>query len=77
MNKLKKDLKQKLPPNVKTQVTYKATKLQTQFQVKDPIKFENKHNITYLATCKRCGHRYIGETKCRCKKRVIQHNKKR
>ena len=75
INKLKKDLKQKLPKNVKTRITYKADKLQTRFQVKDQIKFENKHNVTYLATCEKCGHRYIGETKCRCKKRVIQHNK--
>ena len=76
IKKLKKDLKQKLPKNVKTRITYKADKLQTRFQVKDQIKFENKHNVTYLATCQICGHRYIGETKCRCKKRVIEHNRK-
>ena len=76
MKKLKRDLKQSLPDNVKAQITYKATKLQTKFQVKDEIQFENQHNITYLATCRKCGQRYIGETKCRCKNRVMQHNKR-
>lgn len=76
MDKLKKELKRTLPENVKAQITYKATKLQTKFQVKDRIQFENQHNVTYLATCPKCKHRYIGETKCRCKKRVIEHNSK-
>ena len=75
INKLKKNLKHKLPDNVKTQITYKATKLQSKFRVKDEISFENKHNITYLATCQKCGQRYIGQTRCRCKKRVIEHNR--
>ena len=74
INKLRKDLNNKLPKSINTQIVYKATKLQSKFQVKDKIHFNNKHNITYLGTCD-CGHRYIGQTKCRCQKRIIEHNK--
>ena len=74
INKLKKDLRKKV--NIKTQVTYKAKKLGSKFLVKDEIKFANKHNITYEGKCPTCENKYVGQTKCRCVKRIIQHNSK-
>ena len=36
----------------------------------------NKHNVTYAAKCPTCGNKYVGQTKCRCSKRVMEHNAK-
>ena len=74
VKKLKQDLKSKLPVTVKTQITYRATKLGSAFQIKDQTKLTHRHNITYLGTCPECKHRYVGQTRCRCQKRVIEHN---
>ena len=76
VKKLKQDLKSKLPVTVKTQITYRATKLGSAFQIKDQTKLTHGHNITYLGTCPECKHRYVGQTRCRCQKRVIEHNSK-
>ena len=76
VKKLKQDLKSKLPVTVKTQITYRATKLGSAFQIKEQTKRTHRHNITYLGTCPECKHRYVGQTRCRCQKRVIEHNSK-
>ena len=74
VRKLKKDIMKKI--DIKPQITYKAKKLASKFQIKDNIKFEHKHNTTYAVKCSTCGNKYVGQTKCRCIKRVIEHNAK-
>ena len=72
--RLKKYIGKKI--NIKAQVTYKAKKLVLKFHVQDEIKLSNKHDIAYAAECPTCGNKYIGQTTCRCIKRVIEHNAK-
>ena len=74
--KLRQDLKSKLPVTVKTQITYAAKKLESAFQIKEQTEQNHSHNITYLGTCPECKHSCMGQSKCRCEKPVIEHNSK-
>ena len=76
ITKMKKDIGNKLGNNVKLRVTYTARKLGSKFQLKDPIKKEHLHNITYNVDCpnQECQSTYIGQTKSRCNKRIMDHN---
>ena len=58
-------------------VIYNTKKLSSQFPIKDETQTAHKHNIVYHAHCPKvtCDSHYIGQTKCRLQKRVIQHNK--
>ena len=62
----------------KVRIVYTAKKLGTKFPVKDKTPKEHLHNVVYHAECpnKKCKSEYTGETKCRMKKRAIQHNSK-
>ena len=68
-SKVKKQLKRNIPLNVKTCITYKGTKLSTQFPVKDRTKFEHRHNIVYFSCCPNvtCNETYIAQTNRRTK----------
>ena len=65
---------------MKTYITYEATKLLTQFPVKDGTKFEHRHNIynVYFSFCPNvtCNKTHVGETDRRIKERIIDHNKR-
>ena len=74
--KLKQDLKSKLPVTIKTQMTNTAGKLGSTFQIHLQTKLNHRHNITYPRPCPECKHRNVGQSKCRCEKRVIEHNSK-
>ena len=71
LSKMKKQLKKRIPSNVKTCITYEGTKLSTQFPVKDRTKFEHRHNIVYFSYCANatCNETYVGETDRRIKER--------
>ena len=43
LSQMKKELKKRIPSNVKTCITYEGTKLSTQFPLKDRTKFEHRH----------------------------------
>ena len=76
IKKMRKDINNKLGNNIKLRVTYKATKLGSKFQLKDPTKIEHLHNITYKINCpnQQCESTYVGQTKSRCNKRLLEHN---
>ena len=63
--------------NTKIRVIYNTKKLSSKFPVKDKTKQEHQHNVVYHAKCPQnnCNSSYVGQTKCRLLKRVIQHNK--
>ena len=72
----KKNLKRILPSTVKANVDFTGKKLSTCFQIKDQTKFEHKHDIVYLRTCREdnCLNNYVRESECRISKRIIDHN---
>lgn len=76
INKFKKELNKKLGDQVKLRVTYKSTKLNSRFQLKDKTKIDHLQNVTYKIKCPniRCESNYVGQTKCRIAKRVLEHN---
>ena len=78
LSKMKKQLKKRIPSNVKTCITYEGTKLSTQFPVKDRTKFEHRHNVVYFSRCPSatCNDTYVGETDRRIKERIMDHNKR-
>ena len=51
LSKMKKQLKKRIPSNVKTWITYQGTKLSTQFPVKGRTKFEHRQNVVYFNRC--------------------------
>ena len=63
--------------NTKVQTIYNTKKLGSKFTIKDQVKEQHQHNLVYHAKCpdSQCDSNYIGQTKCRLLKRVIQHNK--
>ena len=73
---MKKYLIPNLKENTKIQISYTSKKLQSFFNIKDKTPFKHKHNVVYLGTCPDCSKTYVGQTKCRCEKRIIEHNKR-
>ena len=78
LSKMKNQLKKSIPSNVKTCITYKGTKLSSQFSMKDRSRFDHRHNIVYFSCCLNvnCNETYVGETDSRIKERIIDHNKR-
>ena len=79
INKMRKTINNVIPDNnnTKVQTIYNTKKLGSKFSIKDQIKEQHQHNLVYHAKCpdSQCDSNYIGQTKCRLLKRVIQHNK--
>ena len=50
-NPMKNSLKQTLPDNVKTRVTYSGQELSTKLQIKDKTKGQDKHDLAYYSKC--------------------------
>ena len=75
-SKMKKQLKETLPGDVNTMISYKSTKLSTKFPVKDKTDFQHKNNVVYHSKCpsERCHENYIGETNRRIVERIQDHN---
>ena len=75
---MKQQLKKSIPPNVKSCITNKGTKLWTLFSVKDWTKFEHRHNIVYFSRCPNvaCNEKYVGETDRKIKELTMDHNKR-
>ena len=78
IRKLKRTVENNSRNNIKLQVTYKPSKLSSRFNVKDKIRFEHQHNVSYHIKCpnKNCDSNYVGQTKCRIMKRTLQHKEK-
>ena len=47
-------LHRSLPNDIETKVVYTGTKLGYNFQIKDKIKFEHKHDLVYYVKCPEC-----------------------
>ena len=79
INKMRKTIKNEIlnNNNTKVQTIYNTKKLGSKFTIKDQVKEQHQHNLVYHAKCpdSQCDSNYIGQTKCRLLKRVIQHNK--
>ena len=72
---LNKTLKNVLPSNVKTRITYTGQKLNSRFQIKDKINEKHKHDLIYYTKRpkKFCREDYLGKTGHRIKERVADH----
>ena len=72
---LNKTLKNVLPSNVKTRITYTGQKLNSRFQIKDKINEKHKHDLIYYTKCPEefCTEDYLGETGHRIIERVADH----
>jgi len=76
IKKMKESIMKKLGSNIKIRILYKAVKLGSKFQMKDKTKKEHMHNIIYKINCpdSQCQAAYVGQTKSRCQKRLLEHN---
>ena len=63
--------------DTKIRIIYNTQKLSSRFPTKDKTDQQHLHNVVYRVHCPQpnCKSTYIGQTKCRLLKRVIQHNK--
>ena len=70
-----KQLKRSLPNNVKPNIGFTGTKLSSNFNVKDPVPFSEKHDVIYIPVCEteRCNEGYVGECTRRLCERVKDH----
>ena len=72
---INKNVKKILPQDHVTQNGYKSKKLGLYFNLKDSMKLEHQHNLTYFTQCSavNCNETYFGETARRLQKRVLEH----
>ena len=72
---LNKTLKNILPSNVKTRITYTGRKLNSRFQIKDEINEKHQHDLIYYTKFPEefCTEDYLGETGRRIIERVADH----
>ena len=70
---LEKQLKRSLPNNVKPNIVFAGLKLSSNFNVKDPVPFTEKHDVIYRSVCatESCNEEYVGE----CAKRLVNTQK--
>ena len=73
---LEKHLKRSLRNNVKPNIVFTGTKLSSNFNVKNPAPFTQKHDVIYSSVCatERCNEDYVGECARRLYERVKDHN---
>ena len=73
---LEKHLKQSLRNNVKPNIVFTGTKLSSNFNVKNPAPFTQKHDVIYSSVCatERCNEDYVGECARRLYERVKDNN---
>ena len=72
---LNKTLRNVLPSNVKTRISYTGQKLNSRFQIKDEINEKQKHDLIYYTKCPKasCTEGYLGETVRRIIEQVTDH----
>ena len=72
---LNKTLKNVLPSNIKTRITYTGQKLNSRFQIKDKISEKHKHDLIYYTKCPEefFTEDYLSETGRRIIERVADH----
>ena len=70
---LDKKLKWSLLNNVKPNIAFTGTKVSSNFNVKDPVPFTEKHDIIYWSVCvtESCNEDYVGE----CARLLYEHVK--
>ena len=75
VKKLNKTLKNALPNNVKTLITYTGQKLSGKFHIKDKTNEKHKHDLIYYAKCPEPSstEEYLGETGRRIIERTADH----
>ena len=73
---LEKQLRGSLPHKVKPKIVFIGTKLSSNFNVKHPVPFAEKHDIIYRSVCATeiCNVDYVGECASRLYERVKDHN---
>ena len=73
---LEKQLKQSPPNNVRPIIVFTGTKLSSNFNVKDPEPFTEKHDVMYRSVCvtENCNEGYVGECARKLYERVKDHN---
>ena len=61
---MKNHSKTKLPEDIKTMITYKSTRLSTNFPVREKTDFKHKNDVVYHSKYPNegCKHDYIGNT---------------
>ena len=77
ITKMRKYIRKTLSENVQTIVAYQSKKLPTKFNVKDKTEFYHRSNLIYYGKWPNQPYTedYIGETDCRIKERITDHNK--
>ena len=75
LKNLNKTLKNVLPRNVKTCITYTGEKVNGRFQIKDKINEKHKHGLIYYTKCPQasCTEEYLGETGSKITEQVVDH----
>ena len=64
----------KMPETVRPKIVYNGTKLSTFFSAKDKVQKKHSSNIIYYYQSKHDEETaYIGETRCRLGKRILEH----
>ena len=78
IRKLKHNIEITCKGKLNVRTTYTPCKLGSKFPIKDRTKLDHQHNVCYHINCanKKCQSHYIGETKRRIAKRMLEHNNK-
>ena len=73
---LEKQLKRLLPNNVKSNIVFSGTKLSSNFTLKNPVPFTEKHDAIYRSVCatESCNEDYVGECARSLCESVKDHN---
>ena len=73
---LEKQLKRLLPNNAKSNIVFSGTKLSSNFNVKSPEPFTEKHDVIYRSVCatESCNEDYVGECARSLYESVKDHN---
>ena len=73
---LKKQLRQSQPKIVNANNVFTRTKFSTNFNIKDPVSFTDKHDIIYRSVCAtvNCNEDYVVECARRLYERENHHN---
>ena len=73
---LEKQLKRSLLNNVKSNIIFVGTKLSSNFNTKDPVPFNEKHDVIYRSVCatESCNEDYVGEYVRRLYERIKDHS---
>ena len=61
---------------MKPNIAFTGTKLSSNFNLKDPVPFTEKHDVIYRSVCatESCNEDYVGECARRLHERVKDHN---